>query len=199
MGEGQESLPPDKSEAELASAAVNDVDVDGADSGRPSAPTQDPLDLLQRLDEISVGLARLHDVLDERLRYDESKEGAFRQLYEDLERFRALATAAQYKPVLVDLILLLDRVEKGLADQAEDSFILSIRDELSEILARRGVSAISTSEDRFDPQRQRAVGTRATPDEAAHNSVAEIVRTGYECDGQILRATEVIVYRHLPA
>jgi molecular chaperone GrpE len=144
-------------------------------------------------------LGGLRHAFDERLRYDATKEEAFRQLYTDLEEFRALAGGAQHRPVLVDIILLLDRVEKGVEVQPEDEFIESIRDELSEILARRGVSAMSASDDRFDPMRQRAVGTRPAADERSHNSVAEVARTGYECDGQILRAAEVIVYRYSPA
>lgn len=145
-----------------------------------------------------MDLAGLHRLFEERLHYDATKEESFRQLYEDLERFRALASSTQNKPVLVDIILLLDRVEKALEAQPEDGFIASIKDELSEILARRGVSAMSASGAKFDPQRHRAVGTRPTADESEHNTVAEVARTGYEWDGQILRATEVMVYRHTP-
>jgi molecular chaperone GrpE len=151
------------------------------------------------LEAVSSQLGELQLAFDERLRYDATKEESFQQLYRDLEEFRALAGAAQHKPVLMDIILLLDRVEKGLEAQPEDEFIESIRDELSEIMARRGVSAMRAAEDRFDPQRQKAVGTRPAPDEAAHNTVAEVARTGYECDGQILRAAEVVVFRYAPA
>jgi molecular chaperone GrpE (heat shock protein) len=155
--------------------------------------------LERTLADMSADLTALRSVLAERLSYDDTKEEAFRQLYEDLERFRALAGAAQNKPVLIDVILLLDRVEKGVEAKPEDEFVASIRDELSELLARRGVSAISPPGDGFDPQLQRAVGTRPTRDEAAHNTVAEVARTGYEYEGQVLRAAEVIVYRHAAA
>jgi molecular chaperone GrpE len=150
------------------------------------------------LEAVSGQLAELRRMFDERLRQDVASEESFRHLYDDLEQFRALAGTAGQKPILSDIILLLDRVEKGLEAQPEDEFIESIRGELVEILARRGVSAMIALEDRFDPLRQRAVGTREAPEEAAHNMIAEVARTGYECNGQVLRATEVTVYRYKP-
>lgn len=188
----------DEPVADLPDAEGGDIALAGSETADPAAAVEDHSDFERRLGEISADLAGLRRVLDERLRYDATKEESFRQLYEDLERFRALASGAQHKPVLIDIIMLLDRVEKGLEVQLEDAFIASIRDELSEILARRGVSAISATEEQFDPQCHRAVGTRPAADESAHNRVAEIARTGYEHDGQVLRATEVIVYRHAP-
>jgi molecular chaperone GrpE (heat shock protein) len=161
----------------------------------PTGPMQGPSGLEQRLAEISVGLGDLRAEFTARLRYDETKEEAFRQLYDDLGQFRALATAAQNRPVLLDLILLQDRVEKRLGIAAEDNFLLSVRDELLEILERHGVSVMKVLEDRFDPQRQRAVGTLPAPEGAAHNTVADTVRAGYEYDGRVLRASDVIVYR----
>jgi molecular chaperone GrpE len=196
MDESQEILPQDEPADDAAATAVGEMAVDAPEAPDPPAPAAPALELDTRLGELSLRFEEMNRVLGERSQYDATKEEAFRQLYEDLDRFRALASAAQHKPVLIDIILLLDRVEQGLEAQPQDNFIASIRDELSEILARRGVSAMSTPEARFDPQRQRAVGTRPTGDESAHNTIAEIARAGYECDGEVLRATEVVVYRH---
>ena len=191
---GREPRPPGESKAGSAGIAAR-TGLDRPGPPPPTAPAQDPSGLEQRLTEISAGLGDLRAEFTARLRYDETKEGAFRQLYDDLGQFRALATAAQNRPVLLDLILLQDRVEKRLDIVPEDNFILSIRDELLEILERHGVSVMKILEDRFDPQRQRAVGTLPSPEGAAHNTVADTVRTGYEYDGRVLRASDVIVYR----
>jgi molecular chaperone GrpE len=184
-----------------ASRSGQELAADGPEPrppGQPEAvPAPSPPDLDQRLAEISLSLGDLRAEFTARLRYDETKEEAFRQLYEDLAQFRALATTAQNRPVLLDLILLEDRVEKRLAIVPEDNFVLSVRDELLEILERHGVSVMKVLEDRFDPQRQRAVGTLPAPEGTAHNTVADTVRAGYECDGRMLRASDVIVYRQV--
>jgi molecular chaperone GrpE (heat shock protein) len=192
--------PPDASEASDAGGSEDGPAPGVAQAGEPDAE----LIASERGEErppvvLADQLEALRQAFEERFLYDATKEEAFRQLYTDLEEFRALASGAQHRPVLVDIVLLLDRVEKGLEAEPADEFIESIRDELSEILARRGVSAMSVGDDRFDPMRQRAVGTRPAADENLHNSVAEVARTGYECAGQILRAAEVIVYRYSPA
>jgi molecular chaperone GrpE len=164
--------------------------------GAPAA--SDTPEVIGLLEAFSGQLVELRRMFDERLRQDVASEESFRHLYDDLEQFRALAGTAGQKPILSDIILLLDRVEKGLEAQPEDEFVESIRGELVEILARRGVSAMIALEDRFDPLRQRAVGTREAPEEAVHNMIAEVGRTGYECDGKVLRAAEVTVYRYKP-
>jgi molecular chaperone GrpE (heat shock protein) len=209
--EDQRSLPSDESADDRAGAA-EDVGTGGAvsadgsegsdgsdepDSGRHSAPAHNRSDLEELLHQISWGVNRLQDLFGDRRRYDDAKEGAFQQLYEDLSQFRALAAAAQSNPILIEIIRLQDRVEESLADEPKHSFILSVRDELSEILARHGVVEIAHFESRFDPRTQRALSARDTPEEAKHKSVAEIKRKGYERNGQVLRATEVIVYRHV--
>jgi molecular chaperone GrpE len=151
------------------------------------------------LDEVLTAIADLRGAVEASLTRDEAKDVAFRQLYDDLEQFRSLAGIAQYKPILNDVVLLLDRVEKAIVARPEDDFVTSVRDELSEILARRGVAAMAAPSERFDPNWHRAVGTRDVADEAAHNRIAEVLRTGYEFEHQVLRAAEVVVYRYSPA
>jgi molecular chaperone GrpE (heat shock protein) len=206
--EDRRSLPSDELADDRANVvedvgpggAVSAVSADGPDrpdSGRHSGPAQNLPDEKNILHQISWGVEHLQDLFGERLRYDEAKEGAFQQLYEDLNQFRALALAAQSNPILIEIIRLQDRVEEGLADEPEDNFILSVREELSEILARHGVVEIVHAESRFDPQTQHALGARDTAEEAMHKSVAEIKRKGYQRNGQVLRPAEVIVYRHV--
>ena len=208
MCEGQQSLPSDES-ADDRAGVVKDVGTDGAvgsdgsdrsdepGSGRHSAPAQNLSDEEKLLHQISFGVDHLQDLFNDRLRYDDAKEGAFQQLYEDLSQFRALAVATQSNPILIEIIRLQDRVEESLADEPKHSFILSVRDELSEILARHGVIEIVHTESRFDPRTQRALSARDTTEEDKHKSVADIKRKGYERNGQVLRAAEVIVYRHV--
>jgi molecular chaperone GrpE (heat shock protein) len=161
------------------------------------APVAEP-DLLTQVGAIAGDVAALRQVVEDRLQYDAVKESAFGKLYEDLDQFRGQAGFQQTRPLLVDLILLLDRIDNALAvDGAlgeQTAFVASLRDEVAEVLARRGVLALPDAET-FDPKVHRAVEVEAAADEAQHNSVARTVRRGYECDGMLLRPGEVVVRR----
>lgn len=152
------------------------------------------------LARIESTVADVRRLVDERLRYDGIKEQAFDRLYKDLEHFRGEAALHQVRPLLLDVILLLDRLDGAMAAPVNSgdpgAFLGSVREELLEILERRGVSSVSNIEEKFDPQVQRAVEVEATSDEAAHNSIARVVRRGYVADDKVLRPEEVVVFRY---
>jgi molecular chaperone GrpE (heat shock protein) len=108
------------------------------------------------------------------------------------------------RPLLVDIILLIDRVETNLppsstTGSAETQTILAtIRDELLEILARRSVEPVVCVENAaFDPHLQRAISVEPTSRPSEHN-LTHFVRRGYQADGQLLRPEDVVVLRHTP-
>lgn len=149
-------------------------------------------------------LARLADevaslrVMLERHDPAERFSGALRQLTDELTQ----AHRQELRPLYLDMILLLDRVEKGLSawrGSPAEEFVLTVRDEIAEILARRGVMPMIMPDDWFDPKRQRAVKAVVTRNPEEDRQVVDRVRRGYEYDGYILRAEEVVVSRYSDA
>lgn len=186
--EAPPEVDPNSIPAAATSAEQDELGaVDGATDSQPA------------LARIESELARLTTLVDERLKYDAVKEEAFERLYRDLEQFRGEATAQQLRPVLLDLILLVDRVDAALADaetvRDTGPLLSSFRDELIEILERRGVMTLARADVTFDPQVQRAVEVQPAADRSDHNSVARVLRRGYVGDGKVLRPEDVVVRR----
>jgi molecular chaperone GrpE len=163
-----------------------------------------PSPMAAALGEIAADLTGLREIVQDRLQYDATKDEAFRKLYVDLEHFRGQAAFLQTRPLYIDLILLIDRVESNLlpstaADTAErETLLTTIRDELLEILARRSVEPVVCEQSAaFDPHVQRAIRVVPTSLPAEHN-LTQFVRRGYLADGQLLRPEDVVVLRHTP-
>lgn len=168
----------------------------------PSAQAVGPADDGDGLTALGAEIAAVRSLLEERLRYDATKEEAFQRLYEDLEQFRGEASFVQTRPLYLDLVLLLDRLHGSVEPWREHSpqvadFLVSLEDEVEEILARRGVLPLSASGRSFDPAQHRVIQIEETEDPAEHNSIARVVRRGYEWNDRLLRAEEVVV-RRLP-
>jgi molecular chaperone GrpE len=152
--------------------------------------------------EIAADLSDLRQIVHARLQHDTTKDEAFRKLYVDLEHFRGQAAFVHTRPLYIDLILLVDRLESTLpgAPTAETASLLtSIRDELLEILARRSVEPVVTEHRAaFDPHLQRAIRVEPTAVASEHN-LTQFVRRGYQANGLLLRPEDVVVLRHSPA
>lgn len=164
---------------------------DAADAGTGEPRTSAEAELSRLADEI----ASLHALLE---RHDPAGHfsSSLRQLTDEL----AQARRQELRPLYLDMILLLDRVENGLSAwrdaPAVEEFVATVRDEIAEILARRGVTPVTAPDAWFDPKLQRAVKAIPTQNPEEDRRVVEIVRRGYECDGYILRPEEVIVSRY---
>ena len=137
----------------------------------------------ESLHQLAQEVAGLRDLFTRRLMQDKQKNEMIRTL-EDGARF------AFIEPFLYDLILLLDRIEGE-----EDEMVISVREELEEILERRGLRRIETGEN-FDPKRCRIV--KAIDSENTDVvRVTEVQRAGYEFAGRVLRPAEVVVEKPL--
>jgi len=151
-------------------------------------------DLAGRLDAIRA-------ILIERLNYDKTKEEAFERLYAELDDAKEGRVYDLLHPTFFDLILLHDRVEGYVrSDERENgvsAFLESVRGEIVEILARRGVEIIEVPSRTFDPALQKAIGVEETADPSKHHAIASIIRRGFRWGGRIVRAEEVIVMKHV--
>ena len=179
------------------------------DKSRPGSQSEamdevDDAPLAAALVEIAADLTDLRVIVQDRLRNDATKDEAFRKLYVDLEHFRGQAAFIQTRPLFIDLILLIDRVESNMhpstrAHKPEtETLLVTIRDELLEILARRSVEPLVCEPSAaFDPHLQRAIRVEPTSSPLEHN-LTQFVRRGYMADGQLLRPEDVVVLRHTP-
>ena len=92
-------------------------------------------------------------VVEKRLNYDRAKEKAFDHLYQELEGFKRDAAYQEKRPMLIDLILLYDRMEVIYQDVRSATnvpasvadLLQTLSDELLEILYRREVEMITSS------------------------------------------------------
>lgn len=136
------------------------------------------------LAEIKEEVAGLRDLFVRRLNEDKQK----------VELIKTLSDGASFafvEPFISDIILLLDRLEKS-----NEDFVCSVREELYDIIHRRGTERITVSAD-YNPALYKAV--RVTEDaNAVELKVTGIVRNGYTFSGRVIRPAEVVVVKPLP-
>lgn len=133
------------------------------------------------LRDLKEEIRALRDLFTRRLMNDRQKN----------ELIQTVTDGAKYafiEPFLYDIILLLDGI-----DRSEDETVRSIRDELLEILERRGVRRIEVKPE-FDPKLYKAVRA-VDSDEITSLRVTHIVRRGYTLDNRVIRPAEVVVAR----
>jgi molecular chaperone GrpE (heat shock protein) len=156
------------------------------------------------IDLVRTELEGLTSLVRARLSYDQTKEQAFDRLYAELDTLKRNAALDNIKPLLLDLILLYDRMEQArqLADGAQG--VLSIETlqsfihELLEVLYRREVSLIEAGPTSFDYNQQKAIGVLDVTDPAENQRIHKVVRRGFRLGERTLRAEEVIVCRVPP-
>lgn len=157
------------------------------------------LKIFQASTELS--LSNLVKLVESRLASDAVKEKAFDRLYIELDEVKQDREFERLRPFFSDLVLLFDRLDhlgnESLETEDVSSIVVSIRDELLEILSRRGVDIIPSTE-QFDPAFQNALGTERTCDEEESNRIARVVRRGFRYNSRMIRHEEVFVYRFGP-
>ncbi|MBV2137118.1 MAG: nucleotide exchange factor GrpE [Candidatus Thiodiazotropha sp. (ex Ctena orbiculata)] len=177
-----------------------------AEVSQTDTPNKDIEVVLQELADVKTQLASLKQEIIERLRYDETKERAFERLYTELDELKRDAAFNQLRPLYTDLILLFDRIDNLSESLPHDAVpavdyvntLKTFRDELRELLSRRGVDMIQTNQPEFDSAWQRAVGTEDTVNDHDDGHVARVVRKGFAAEDRLIRPEEVIVKRFKP-
>ena len=169
----------------------------------PQEPPPDPgiERVLAGIDCIGAQLQDLANTVRGRLVYDEAKEQAFDRLYAELDALKRGAALDYIRPLLLDMILVYDRMEQGRQQAVAGQGVVSTEtlqsfiDELLEVLFRRDVSLIESTSTSFDYNQQKAIGVIDVPDPAEHQKVDRVVRRGFRLVDRILRPEEVIVRR----
>ena len=147
------------------------------------------------LEAMAESVARLEQVVGERLAYDEAKEQAFNRLYADLDAERKVSSGEMFKPILRDLVLLHDHVAEALRAVPDDANLNMVREGLLEVLYRADVEVLRAPDDKFDRAIQRATRTVDVEDAALDRTVAEVLKDGFTFRGMTLRPQEVVVRR----
>lgn len=156
-------------------------------------------------DEISEGLADIRELIETGNQRDDIQKKAFDQLYEELRQYKEDFVFQNEKPLLLDLLLFYDSlnwfqqslVKKEMSpDVIADSFQYLL-DEFLEVLYRRDVLPIESKET-FDAQMQKAVKVVKVADESQDYKVKETFKRGFTRAGKVLRAEEVVIFRHDP-
>ena len=141
--------------------------------------SEDKLPVNKDIMQMKEDIAYLKDLFIRRLSDDKQKNAAIQKLSEGV-------SFTFIEPFLHDIILLLDRLEKS-----DDDFVVSIAEELYDIINRRGVEKIPETSD-FDPSVHKAVRVINDP-KTSKTYIAGIIRNGYLFSGKVLRPTEVVV------
>lgn len=144
--------------------------------------TQDDIKaIFDDINQVKEDVSYLRDLFVRRLNEDKQKNSLIQKIEEG-------ATYTFIEPFLHDIILLLDRLEK-----ANDDFSVSVKEELYEIVNRRGVERIRVTQE-FNPALYKAVKTRESA-EADRMHVAGIIRHGYTLGDKVIRPAEVLIVK----
>ncbi|GIG62968.1 protein GrpE [Longispora fulva] len=139
-------------------------------------------------------VAGLRDLFQRRLLEDRGRQQLYDRLYQELEFGRKNLVLQFLAPVYRELLLILDRV--GAVDAAPEPAVASMVDELTEVLARRGVRPIEALGLAFDPRWHEAVEQVPVEDPKHHDLVLAERRRGYLVDDALLRPAQVLVGRY---
>jgi molecular chaperone GrpE len=143
-----------------------------------------------------------HAELEER---NAQLEDRYKRALADLDNYRKRTARETERRVaeardalLLDWLEAVDSVDRALGQIAPAHpaapGLRAVLEQLEAILDRQGVNRVGAVGEPFDPERHEAVGVRETA-ETPDRTVAEIARSGFARDGQVLRPAQVIVAR----
>ncbi|WP_431959134.1 nucleotide exchange factor GrpE [Actinacidiphila sp. bgisy160] len=156
-------------------------------------PAPDPFAVVaDAVDGLRDEMAALGDQFRRRLLNDREGRRGLDELRAELDHTRKAAEGRLMQPLLYDLVLLLDRVDRH--PGADDGFAHSVGAELLTVLEKYGMTRIPVAAGRFDPALQEAVGTVPAPSPELAGEVAEVVRHGYRMADRVVRPQQVRVH-----
>ena len=145
-------------------------------------------------------LQEIKAILEERLSYDATKEKAMDRLSEELKLYKDDFIFQSQKPLLIDLIMLLDGVERLLdsLESGQDRVregLGNLKVELLEILYRRDVVPFDSHPETLDYKLHKTVKTVATTVETENNRVEKVLKPGFRWKDKVLRPEEVVILK----
>ncbi len=152
--------------------------------------------------ETEEGIGKVSSILEDKIANDSVKEKAFEELYSQLESYKRNFVFSAMKPVILDMLLLYDRIEneichKQLETANPENDLVSYRDELLEILCRNDVipMEVSNEGDKFNPEKSNAVDKCETDDPDLDGKICKVLKVGFKRGVAIIRPEIVQVYK----
>jgi molecular chaperone GrpE len=157
--------------------------------------------------ELAQEVAALRDLFQRRLLEDQARQRMYDELYRQLEFARQGLVDQFVAPLAREILLVVDRIdaltgqgaggeaggksggEPGTEDDAEN--LASVREELLEILHRRGLREVDARGQEFDPRVHEAVARVPVEPGDQVGRVVEVRRPGYALADRLLRPAQV--------
>ena len=158
------------------------------------------------LDALAEDVGTLKEMVLQQSARDSLQQRAFDQLYAELKQYKEDFVFQMEKPLLLDLLLFHDSLSwfrQSLNNQemspevVADSFQYLV-DEFLELLYRRDVVPLEGREE-FDREIHKVVKVVPVSEPGQDYKVQQVVKRGFMRGGRMLRAEEVVVFRHQPA
>jgi molecular chaperone GrpE len=134
-------------------------------------------------------------------------EDRYKRALADLDNYRKRAgreaerrITAQSDAQLREWLEVVDSIERAVLMEPDDPVVTGLRgvlEQMESILARHGVQRIGAPGERFDPERQEAIGVQPA-DGVPDQTVLSVARSGFTRDGRVLRPAQVVVSRASP-
>lgn len=143
--------------------------------------------------ELAGEVARLREVVERRLLDDQSRQRLYDELYRQL-KFAQHDLAEQFvAPMAREILLVVDRIDALATHVPPETveLLASVREELLEILIRRGLREVDAAGEEFDPRVHEAVRRVPVDSPAQVGRVVEVRRPGYALEGRLLRPAQV--------
>ena len=156
----------------------------------------------EALRKLTLELAELRKMVNDRLANDRVREKAFDQLYEELKQYKEDFLLQAEKPLLLDLLLFYDSLSwfqeslvkrEASPDVIADSYQYLL-DDFLEVLYRRDVMPTPEAAT-YDKRVHKVVKVQETDEREAHDRVVQVLKRGFARHDKPLRPEEVVIAR----
>ena len=126
----------------------------------------------------------IESLITRRLLEDKAKNSLIEELKQYLIYRQDLDKGEKFAPFMKQILQVIDRIESDL--------LISIAEELLQILSMNGLQVIDNS-GMIDPSMHEVVNTVAVTDEQSENNIVEVLQKGYLLNNRVLRPSKVII------
>jgi molecular chaperone GrpE len=145
--------------------------------------------LVVAVGEVAKQVADLQSLFVRRLADDRQRAALYETTQEQVRELTGLLQRRDLSELITELLGVLDLLEDP---QLSLELALGARDELFEVLRRRGLSRVEVTGE-FQPAVHRGVATVAASESIPSGQVAGVVRQGYRLGDRMLRPAQVVV------
>ena len=182
----------DPETGQVRSPSADEQPADGAEGGRHAAA--EPAADSGRADELKA----LQAQLDERTGDLQRLTAEYANYRKRVERDREQVVSSAKAALVVELLSVLDDVERAGAHGDLTGAFKTVADKLVAVLQRAGLESFGSDGEPFDPSVHEAVQHDTSPD-VAGPTVTSVLRRGYRFGDRVVRAALVGVTDHEPA